>query len=211
MSTWPLFDLRLRVGPLELRYPDDDLLRALCALAKAGIHPPERMPFAVPWTRRPSPAFEHEFLQFHWRSRGAFGPQAWNLEFAVLLDGRPIGCQGIVARGFPTFKQVSTGSWLGQAYQGQGYGKQMRAAVLTLAFDHLGAEVAETAAFQDNKSSAGVSRALGYHENGVTLLAPDGVPRETQRYRMTRTDWQAAPRPQVEVTGIEDCRALLGA
>lgn len=210
MSTWPLFDLRLRVGLLELRPPDDDLLAALCAVAKAGVHPPDQMPFAVPWTRRPSPAFESEFLQFHWRNRGDFRPQAWNLEFAVLLDGRPIGCQGLVARDFPTFRQVNTGSWLGLPFQGQGYGKQMRAAVLAFAFEHLGAQVAETAAFLDNHASAGVSRALGYRENGLMLLAPDGVARDAQKYRLTRVNWQASPRPPVDVAGFEACRALFG-
>jgi RimJ/RimL family protein N-acetyltransferase len=211
MSNWPLFDLHLRIGPLELRPPDDDLLNALCAVAKAGVHPPDQMPFAVPWTRRPSPAFEREFLQFHWRNRADLGPAGWNLEFAVLLDGQPIGCQALMARNFATYRQVSTGSWLGKAHQGQGNGKQMRAAVLTLAFDHLGAQVAETSAFLENHPSAAVSRALGYRENGLGLLAPDGVARETQKFRLTREDWQAAPRPVVDVAGVDACRALVGA
>ena len=41
-------------------------------------------------------------------------------------------------------RTVGTGSWLGRPYQGRGIGKEMRGAVLALAFDGLGAEVAET-------------------------------------------------------------------
>lgn len=45
-------------------------------------------------------------------------------------------------------------------------GKEMRAAVLSLAFDHLGAEVASSGAWEWNATSLGVSRALGYVDNG---------------------------------------------
>jgi RimJ/RimL family protein N-acetyltransferase len=58
-------------------------------------------------------------------------------------------------------RTVRTGSWLGLPFQGQGYGKAMRQAVLALAFDGLGAEVAETEAAVDNLRSAGVSRSVG--------------------------------------------------
>ena len=70
---------------------------------------------------------------------------------------------------------MDTGSWLGRRFQGRGLGKEMRAAVLGFAFDGLGAEVAETSAFLDNLPSNGVSRALGYEENGFGSLAPEGV------------------------------------
>ena len=68
---WPLFDLRVRTGDLELRLPADDDLVELAQIAKAGIHPPDETPFAVPWTDVPSPQFERSFLQFHWSSRAA--------------------------------------------------------------------------------------------------------------------------------------------
>jgi RimJ/RimL family protein N-acetyltransferase len=83
---------------------------------------------------------------------------------------------------------VKTGSWLGRDFQGRGLGKEMRAAVLALAFDGLGAEVAETEAFVVSTASAGVSRSLGYEPNGVGRLAPLGEPRDTLRFRMTRAN-----------------------
>src|SRR5205085_1357591 len=63
---WPLFDLRLRTGNLELRLPTDDDLVALVAVARGGIHPPEEMPFGVAWTDAPSPEFERNFARFYW-------------------------------------------------------------------------------------------------------------------------------------------------
>ena len=99
--------------------------------------------------------------------------------------GTLIGMQGLHARGFATRRTVDTGSWVGQDFQRRGFGKEMRAALLALAFDGLGAQLAETEAFLDNAASNAVSRALGYEENGFGSLAPEGVPRETQRFRMT--------------------------
>ena len=73
-------------------------------------------------------------------------------------DGVPIGSQSILAEDFATFRMVHTGSWLGRAYQGRGFGKEMRAAVLAFAFDGLGARRAETEAFADNAASNAVTR-----------------------------------------------------
>lgn len=209
-SIWPLFDLRIRTEHLELRLPGDRDLAAMCAAAKAGIHDPDQMPFAVPWTRLTSPDFERSFVQFHWRQRGDWTPRAWTLELGVFLDGQAIGAQGLSARQFSVLRAVETGSWLSKAYQGRGLGKEMRQAVLALAFDHLGAEVATTSAFADNLASAGVSRAVGYRNNGIGRMAPEGVARDMVAFRMTRDDWQAVERPVVEVTGLGPCLELFG-
>lgn len=160
---WPLFDLRLSTERLVLRLPTDAELATLCALARRGIHPPDEMPFAVPWSITPSPAFERGFAQYHWSQRAGWTAQRWMLEPGAFLDGEPVGAQAVGASDFATLRTVFTGSWLGAAFQGRGLGKEMRAAVLGLAFDHLGAEVATSAAFADNARSAGVSLALGYH------------------------------------------------
>jgi RimJ/RimL family protein N-acetyltransferase len=108
-------------------------------------------------------------------------------------------------------RTVHTGSWLGQAFHGRGFGRDMRAAVLAFAFDALGAMVATTEAFLDNAASAGVSRSLGYEEDGRGALAPEGVARETQRFRMTVERWRSQPRPAIRVEGLEACRELFGA
>ena len=207
---WPLFDLCLRIGDLELRLPSDAEVAELCVVARQGVHPPDEMPFAYPWTRKPSPRFEREFSQHHWKQRADWDPAAWVLELAVFEAGRPIGSQALAARQFATLRTVSSGSWLGLGHQGRGVGKAMRTAVLALAFDGLGAEVAETEAFVGNHASAGVSRALGYVSNGFTRLAPEGVAREAERFRLTRDAWQAVARPPVAIEGLAACRDMFG-
>jgi RimJ/RimL family protein N-acetyltransferase len=207
---WPLFDLRLRTARLELRLPTDDELRGLVATALAGIHPPAEMPFGVPWTDLPSPDFERSFVQYHWAKRADWKPERWTLNLATFLDRTPIGSQTAEAADFATLRTVHTGSWLGVAWQGKGYGKEMREAILALAFDGLGAEVAESGAFADNPASAGVSRALGYEPNGVTRLAPRGEPRELTRYRMTRDAWTSRERSPVAVDGLDACLDMFG-
>jgi RimJ/RimL family protein N-acetyltransferase len=208
---WPLFGLRLRSEHLVLRLPTDDDMPALIDLAKAGIHPPDEMPFGVSWSTAPSPAFERGFVQHHWGMRAAWVPEAWTLNLLVELDGAPIGSQSVAAKEFAIHRTVDTGSWLGQAYQGRGFGKEMRSAVLSLAFDGLGARVAESGAFFENAGSAGVSRSLGYVDNGRGSLAPQGVARETQRFRMTADAWRSRQRQPVAIDGLDVCRELFGA
>jgi RimJ/RimL family protein N-acetyltransferase len=207
---WPLFDLRLRTARLELRLPTDDDLVQLAALARRGVHPPGSMPFAVPWSTLPSPQFERGFVQFHWTARGTWRPERWTLDLMATRDGVPIGMQGLGAVDFATLRTVSTGSWLGLEFQRRGFGTEMRAAVLALAFDGLDAEAALTEARTDNQGSQGVSRALGYEENGIGRLAPEGVAVDTTRFRMTRERWRARPRDPVEVIGLERCLDLFG-
>jgi RimJ/RimL family protein N-acetyltransferase len=135
----------------------------------------------------------------------------WALHLVTYLDGEPIGAQSLLARRFRVHRTVNTGSWLGAAFQGRGYGKEMRGAVLSLAFDGLGARFAETDAFFDNAASNGVSRSLGYVENGVTRSAPEGVSRELQRFLLTDETWRARPRPSVVLEGLDACREMFGA
>ncbi|HEY2916592.1 MAG TPA: GNAT family protein [Candidatus Limnocylindrales bacterium] len=209
-APWPLFDLRLRTGSLVLRLPGVDDLAALIELAKAGIHPPEEMPFGFAWTDQPSPEFDRNFFQFHVQQWASWRPDEWSLPLGVWVDGSLAGVQELSATSFATMRTVLTGSWLGQAFQGRGIGTLMRQAVLALAFDHLDAEVAESGGFFDNPASLGVSRAIGYRDNGIGRLAPRGVARETQRFRLSRDDWRARERPEVGVEGLEPCLELFG-
>ena len=207
---WPLFDLRLRTGDLELRLPTDDDLIELIAVARAGIHPAYAMPFGVAWTDPTSPAFERSAYQFHVGQRASWRPESWSLPLGVWIAGEAAGMQDISADRFAIHRTVNTGSWLGRPFQGRGTGKLMRQAVLSLAFDHLGAKVAESAAMVTNPPSKRVSLALGYESNGWTTLAPRGEAVDTERFRLTLEGWRARPRPPVEVTGLEPCLELFG-
>jgi RimJ/RimL family protein N-acetyltransferase len=210
-DAWPLFGLRLRSERLVLRLPTDEELLELMAVARAGIHAADEMPFGVAWSALPSPAFERGFMQHHWGMRGSWTPEQWFLNLAVDFEGAMIGSQSIGADGFAIHRTVATGSWLGRAFQGRGLGKEMRAAVLGFAFDGLGARAATTSAFLDNAASNAVSRGLGYDENGFGSLAPDGVARTTRQFRMTADGWRSRPRPSLVIEGLDACRELFGA
>ncbi len=212
---WPLYDLRVRTARLELHLPTEAELVKLATLARAGVHGDDEMPFAFPWSTIPSPGFEWGFARYHWRLRGSWEPEHWGLDLGVYVDGHPVGIQGLYAGDFARMHAVHSGSWLGRDHQGRGIGKEMRIAILALAFDGLGAEVAETEAFADNAASLGVSRATGYEENGVGRMAPHGEPRDTVRFRLTRERWlrvRAERRfPLVAIDDLAPCLPLFGA
>ena len=147
---WPLRRLELRTPRLSLRPDDDDGLRELAALAASGIHPPEQMPFLHPWTDQPVDELVRATLQHHWSVRAALGPDGWTINFLVRHEGDVVGTQGLSGKDYAATREVSTGSWLGRTHQGRGIGTEMRAAVLLLAFDHLGAGTARSGAFTDN-------------------------------------------------------------
>lgn len=207
---WPLYDLRLTTGDLVLRLPTEAELPAFAAVAEAGIHPPDEMPFGIPWTDLPSAKRNVESYQWWMGSRARWTVDDWVLTLGVWERDRPAGFQDLRGHDFPVYRTVGTGSWLGREFQGRGVGRLMRQAVLTLAFDHLGAEVAESEAFLDNPASNRVSQAIGYEPNGFGRLAPRGAARETQRFRLTLDGWRARPRPKVVVEGLDGCRELFG-
>jgi RimJ/RimL family protein N-acetyltransferase len=209
-SRWPLADLWLQTPDLELRWPGLDDLHALAGLAAAGVHDPGVQPFMVAWTDAPPEQRARGTLQYHWSRWGSWTPSDWMLELAVIRDGTVVGTQGIGAHDFAVLREVHTGSWLGRAYQGQGIGTQMRAAVLQLAFEGLGARWAVSAAFDDNPASLGVSRKLGYRDDGIEWHLVRGRPALTRRLRLDRAGWQAARTVPVQIHGLPPCLPLFG-
>ncbi len=207
---WPLYDLRLTTGDLELRVPTEAELPAFAEVAGRGIHPTAEMPFGIAWTDLPSAERIRSSYQFWMSTRSGWMVDDWTLTLGVWAAGEPVGFQDLRGHEFPKYRTVGTGSWLGSTFQGRGIGKLMRQAALTLAFDHLGAQLAETEAFIDNPASNRVSLAIGYEPNGYGQLAPRGVPRETQRFRLTFAGWRARPRPKVTVEGLESSLELFG-
>ena len=125
-------------------------------------------------------------------------------------DGELIGLQELEGNDFPTLRTVDTSSWLVPEVRGTGIGKAMRRAVLSLAFDHLGARAAITSAWHDNHASLGVSRSLGYRPNGESFLARgDGVD-TLVHLRMTADDWAASGGGAgITVEGVERLPAVV--
>jgi RimJ/RimL family protein N-acetyltransferase len=201
-----LWDIRVRTPRLELRLPTEDELVTLFRVAEGGIHPPDEMPFYVPWTDdlRLEP-----FLEFHRGAWTAWRPERWSLNLIAFLDGRPIGSQGIEAADFETKRTVETGSWLGAPHQGQGLGTEQRAAVLELAFEGLGADAAVSGSFVHNVKSQRVSEKLGYRRTGTRTLESRGEAVEHYDYRLERGDWIAPV--AVTLDGVEAALPLFGA
>jgi len=210
MEPWPLRNLVLRTQRLELRPDDDYGLYQLIEVARAGIHPPEYMPFGIPWTDAPDAELGVNSLRHYWSHRAQLRPDDWHVHFLIRLDGKVIGEQAVHGRNFAVTREVSTGSWLGREFQGHGYGTEMRAAVLAFAFDHLGAIQARTSAFADNEASLRVSRSLGYIDDGTTRDSRRGAPAVQLRMLVT-ADRFAKFRPlwKLEADGVDECLPLL--
>ncbi|MFC9664152.1 GNAT family N-acetyltransferase [Nocardia sp. NPDC127606] len=208
---WPLFGLRLSTPRLELRLPSDAELAALADLAAEGVHDPDRMPFAVPWTDLPPRERARSVVQHHWLQLGNWSPDNWTLHLAVFEHGRVVGQQAIAARDYATLREVDTGSWIGLRHQGRGIGTEMRAAVLHLAFAGLEATDATSGAFADNSPSLRVSEKLGYEPDGIRRLTVRGKATVQRRVRLSRAKWESLQRTTVGIDGLTPCLPLLGA
>src|SRR5690349_14142507 len=207
---WPLFGLRLTTPRLELRVPDLPDLARLAEVAAEGVHDPGHQPFVVPWTDGTAEEVARSTLQFQWRMWGQWSPANWSLHFVTVLVGQIIGTQALGARDFATLREVGTGSWLGRAHQGKGLGTEMRAAVLDLAFTGLDAQWAVTEAFADNAASYGVSRKLGYVDDGINRHVVRGKAVVGRRLRLDRAAWAAARTVEVRIEGLAPCLPLFG-
>ena len=204
-----MFDIRLTTPDLELRHLREADLGELAAIFPQDV---ELDPSSTTydgldptWNRRVG------VYQTYWQGRAGWRPESWALSFGIFLDGQLVGYQGLEGEDFSTLRTVDSSSFLTSAVRGRGLGKQMRAAVLTLAFGPLGARFAITSAWSDNHASLGVSRAIGYVENGVTTDRRDDVAGEMAHLRLTRERWMASDWPeQVTVTGVAECMVFFG-
>ena len=178
-DAWPLFGLRLRTEHLVLRMPTDDDVVELLQVAKAGIHPPDEMPFGMAWTSVEGAAFDRGFMQHYWRTRGRLlrrrpgSSTSWSSwtaarsapshveaeEFATFADGPHRVVAGPRAPG-PRPRQ----------------GDARRGARVRLRRARRAASRRRPPSSTTHASN-GVSRALGYEENGLGSLAPQGVAR----------------------------------
>ena len=205
----PLTKLRVRTPRLELRLATTAELRQLARVAKAGIHDPEQMPFEVAWTDAAGePGFENQFVEHHVSSLQGWRPDAWVLNLVAFADGQPAGIQSLRGQNFAEERTVDSGSWLGRRWQGHGLGTEMRAGVLQFAFEGLGARRATSGAIQGNPQSLGVSRKLGYTEQGSHLVSPRGEPVEHLDLEL-QADAFSSPVP-VEITGLAELLPLFG-
>jgi RimJ/RimL family protein N-acetyltransferase len=207
---WPLTGLRLRTPRLELRWPTVSDLDELAALAVDGVHDPDVQPFGVAWTDTPAGELPSRSLRYYWAQWGAWRLNDWTLHLVAVHDGTVVGTQAMRGQDFAILREVGTGSWLGRRYHRRGLGTEMRAAVLSLAFDGLHAEYAVSTAHCDNAASLGVSRRLGYAKDGIERLVVREHPVTAQRLRLDRASWRAHSSLAVQTSGLEPCLPWFG-
>jgi RimJ/RimL family protein N-acetyltransferase len=207
---WPFFDLSIKTPLLELRYANDGLLQELTTVAADVIAPGTR-PFDGDATFFDvTPAGRRRWITGQSGARSRMSPSWWVLVFAVVIDGRAVGTQEMTASEFPRLRTVNTFSWLTRSHQGRGFGKEMRKAILHLAFDGLGAARAESEAFEDNPASLRVSESVGYRRNGTTWTLRQDEAAPMTRFLITVDDWKRIRREDITIHGLASCLPLLG-
>lgn len=208
---FPVLGLRVRTPRLELRPPSLDDLAALADIAAAGVHDPAEMPFAHPWTDEPPARRALSVIQYNLGVYSRWTPQDWQLPLVVVHEGEVVGVQDMRSKDFAITRRVDSGSWLGLEHQGRGIGTEMRAAMLHLAFEGLGAEEAASGIIEGNTRSERVSRRLGYRDDGTGVYAIRGKAARELRFLLTREDWKAHRLDvPVEVSGLEPCLPFFG-
>lgn len=207
---WPVYRLQITTDRLILRLPNEDELAEAAEVAGAGVHRPSERPFLTPWTEGSAQDRRLSVVRGHWSDLADWTADRWGLGLCVFADGRPIGMVSLRASDFYVVREVTTSSWLGLPFQGKGFGTEARIGLLTLAFEHLGAEAARTEVFQDNHASQGVSRRLGYEPDGISRDARGEEVLVSDRLRLTRQTWNQSGHPRAEVTGFDLCRSCFG-
>jgi RimJ/RimL family protein N-acetyltransferase len=204
-----LFGLRIRCDAVSLRPVREDDLPHLAAIQPDDYEHDPRADLFPGLSDRQHRA--RLVYQDYWRSMGTWSPSSWSLAFLVEYQGTAVGVQSLEAGDFPALGTVDSGSWLVSAVRGRGIGVAMRTAVLSLAFDHLGARAAVTSARRDNGASLAVSKRLGYRDNGVSLNNSGSGLVELTHLRLTKDEWQASGRgQQAEVMGLATCLPWFG-
>ena len=206
---WPLLDLRLRVGELELRPMTEADLLPLADLLPDDL---ELDPDAIRYSGL-SEAVNRRVIGFqrYWNGYGGWRPERWRLAFCVRTGGELVGVQELEAEDFPVLRTVDSASHLVPVARGRGIGRRMRRAVLALAFGPLEAHAAISSAWHDNHASLAVSRALGYRPNGESLHRRDDGVDTMLHLRLRRSDWLAGDGAAgVEIEGVQRCLPYFG-
>jgi RimJ/RimL family protein N-acetyltransferase len=193
---WPLFGLLIETPRLQLRLPTEEELPALTEAAR-DIAGPDGLRLQTPWMYGESPDMERHLLQRHWRALAHWKPGSWHLPLVVFLAAEPVGMQDLWAEEFAQRRSVGT---------------EARAAVLDLAFGHLGALEALTEYTEGNHASERVSRKLGYVPNGQRAgYRDDAGPVTEYQLRLDRPAREIrARRDYTVVTGLGPCLPMLG-
>jgi RimJ/RimL family protein N-acetyltransferase len=196
---------------LSLLGATDELLERLVPVVRKGVATEPPWPFDDPMSLyADSPDREWRWLRGIWAGRARVDHSFWRLYFVVMLDGEPVGMQDVIGVDFTAFRTVTTFSWLSPDVRRRGLGREMRQAILHLAFDGLGARRAESEAFADNPASNRVSAALGYQPNGLNWATRRDEPADLNRWLLPRDRWLPTRRDDITLMGVQECLPVLG-
>lgn len=208
---YPQFGLRVAHAGLALVAPTDAELLELAAIAAepGGVVEPGREGELLAWPLLDevgAAGMARHVLEHGWRLRESPTSARWRAPFAVLDGGRAVGHAVLARQGDAGPGTVSTASWLARADQGRGLGRRVRLMLLELAFAHLGATRARTAAAEGNVASRAVTRRCGYRETGRATGA-DGVVEVLAE--ITPGAWRRRRLDDVVVEGVEPFLATI--
>jgi RimJ/RimL family protein N-acetyltransferase len=210
-AAWPPFGLRLRHQELELR-PVTDHDAALIASWIPDLLPADQRYFMPHLFRSINADTPEEMtrleLQWIWRQRAAMTPDDWGISLTVVVDGEPVGVQGLQAVGFRVRRTIGSGSFLVSGRRRTGIGTRARAMMLLLAFDHLGALAAESGYMDGNDASRIVSERLGYLPNGVRFQDFEGIRCRENRLLLEADRWHSTRAAWLDEVDIEGAAAL---
>jgi RimJ/RimL family protein N-acetyltransferase len=210
-SSYPPLNVQVHTPRLSLLGARDELLDQLIPIIRRGVATEPPWPFDDPFTLyKDNPEREWAWLRAIWSGRGRVNDTYWRLYFVVVVDGVAVGMQDLIGSEYPSFGRVTSFSWLDPDVRGRGLGKEMREAILHLAFEGIGAREAGSDAFVDNHASNRVSEAVGYERNGIDWATRRGEPAELTRWRLTRERWARNRRDDIELVGVPECLPVLG-
>jgi RimJ/RimL family protein N-acetyltransferase len=212
VHTYPPLAVEVTTPLLALRGASDDLLTQLAPLVHAGEALAEPAPFDDPMSLyEADPELRvQRWLQGIWRGRGTVSADFWRLHLVAVHEGRAVGMQDLIGQRFDLFRSVASFSWLARSARGRGLGREMRAAILHLAFEGLGADRAESEAFLDNGGSNRISQLMGYETNGTSWATRQGSAAQLQRWQLSREAWLSHRRDDIALQGVPECRTALG-
>lgn len=200
---WP--QITVTTPALQLYEASDDLLHQLAPLVHSGQAGVDPRPYDDPMSFYESDADlrVEKWRQAIRRGRVQLDSDSWRRYFVVVVDGEPVGMQDLVADRFTTHGTVATFSWLAADLRHPGLGREMRHAILQLAFDGTGAREATSSALLDNHGSNAISRALGYEADGTERQTRCGEPAPMQRWRLRREVWRRVRRDDIQLAGAD--------
>lgn len=202
-----LKSIRITTAQLVLRLPESDEWRKFAAEVAGRVVPSGAEHFVGGWAQLPSPEFEDAYVAGRRRRLETFAPEKWGIELGAFEQEQLVGQVSVYGQDWPANREVTTASLVHPDLRGAGLGTEMRVAVLSFAFEVLGASTAWSGASLDNVPSNRVSEKLGYAQVGVEQRDTGAGTTTFTRLRLAASEWK--PVPGIEVEGGEPVRRLL--